>query len=206
VAVCPFSPTFIDDEGNETRFDIQSLILNGPKDRSFLPTEEFKSQFGLGSEIVIIGLFRNHFGTDRNIPIVRLGNISAQPGELIHTKYGREVKAYLVEARSISGLSGSPVLALPDNTVVAAKVFRGLSADVQLAALIGLMHGHFDIPNLNEDVVTDDSEPERSVHTGIGVVIPVEKIVETINNPELVALRKSAAETFREKGIRPRFA
>jgi hypothetical protein len=44
--------------------------------------------------------------------------------------------------------------------------------------------------NLNEDVVADQDDPQRSVHTGFGVVVPVEKIIETVKHPELVAMRK----------------
>jgi hypothetical protein len=47
--------------------------------------------------------------------------------------------------------------------------------------------------NLNEDVVADQDDPQRSVHTGFGVVVPVEKIIETVKHPELVAMRKAVA-------------
>ena len=43
-----------------------------------------------------------------NLPIVRLGAIAAMPGEYIKTDWGC-LRAYLIEARSIGGLSGSPV-------------------------------------------------------------------------------------------------
>jgi hypothetical protein len=57
------------------------------------------------------------------------------------------------------------------------------------------------VPNLNEDVVSDEDAPPRGVHTGIGVVVPVEKIVETINHPDLIAMRKEAVTRLRkEKG------
>ncbi|MGH6790497.1 MAG: hypothetical protein ACRECC_12555, partial [Pseudolabrys sp.] len=70
-----------------------------------------------------------------------------------------------------------------------------------------LMHGHFDVPNLNEDVVADDDEPERSVHTGIGVVVPLSKILETINHPDLVAMRKKIVKDLRESsGAKPDLA
>ena len=66
-------------------------------------------QFGLGEEVFILGLFRSHYGRERNIPIVKIGNISAMPEEPIHTDYCGFIYAYLIEARSIAGLSGSPV-------------------------------------------------------------------------------------------------
>jgi hypothetical protein len=62
------------------------------------------------------------------------------------------------------------------------------------------MHGHFDIKNLNEDVVIDTlGDATRGINTGIGVVIPVEKILETIDHPELVELRKKQADDHRKR-------
>jgi hypothetical protein len=67
--------------------------------------------------------------------------------------------------------------------------------------LLGLMHGHFDVENLTEDIVAEDADGGRGVHTGIGVVIPVEKIIETLNQPELIEeRRKAAAEHLKKQG------
>jgi len=108
------------------------------------------------------------------------------------------MKAYLVEARSIAGLSGSPVIVMPDSALMLAK---GLGGNwPQGAALLGLVHGHFDVPRLNEDVVTNEENPKGGVHTGIGLVVPIEKILETMHHPELVAIRKEIAERMRESG------
>src|SRR5262249_20043949 len=120
-------------------------------EHGFLPTDEFARQtIGLGAQIAIVGLFRSHYGKNRNVPIVRVGNISALPGEPVFTRYTGYISAYLVEARSISGLSGSPVFVFQNEAVMLAKTLNG-SAPKQQAALLGLMHGHFDVPNLNED-------------------------------------------------------
>jgi hypothetical protein len=119
------------------------------------------------------------------------------PGEPVRSRYGMYIRAYLVEARSIGGLSGSPVFAHADYTLELSKALSKEKQVGQRCALLGLMHGHFDIPNLNEDVVTDDENSKSGVHTGIGVVIPVGKIIETINHPDLVAMRKKAAELFK---------
>jgi hypothetical protein len=53
-------------------------------------------------------------GRKRNIPIVRTGNISMIPSEKvpgIQIRRGESVESevYLIEARSVGGLSGSPV-------------------------------------------------------------------------------------------------
>ena len=205
VAVCPIVLGLINEKtGEAVQMEVQSLALNGIG--SLLPDDLFRKQYmGRGGEIAIVGLFRSHFGQNRNIPIVRIGNISMLPEEPVKTEYAQYVKAYLVEARSIAGLSGSPVFALPDLTLELAKGLLKAKGGIgipfaQGAALLGLMHGHFDVPNLNEDVVTDENAPQRGIHTGIGVVIPVEKIIETVNHPELVSIRKKIVREHPERG------
>src|ERR1700733_1329755 len=177
--------------------------LNGP--RSFVPLGKTADDLiRPGADVAIIGLFRSHYGANRNIPIIRVGNIAANLGEPVYTAYAGYIQAYLIEARSISGLSGSPVFIVcsPELNVIAGIArARGqkLEASVGLG-ILGMMHGHFDVPNLNEDVVSDSEEPERGVHTGIGVVIPVQKVIETIQHPDLTEMRKETAKKLREKG------
>lgn len=68
-----------------------------------------ENEVGLGDEVFITGLFCHHYGSSRNIPIVRVGNIACLTEEKIYTKAYGEMDAYLIESRSIGGLSGSPV-------------------------------------------------------------------------------------------------
>jgi hypothetical protein len=171
--------------------DYRSLVLNGPL--SIVATIGVLTQFSVseGHDVLITGLFRSHFGEQRNIPIVRTGNIALMVGEKVFTSYCGYTDAYLIEARSISGLSGSPVFIVVDvrenGIVVSQKVY-----------LLGLMHGHFDVKNLAEDVVFDAGEG-GGINTGIGVVIPVEKILETIFQPEMNEMRKEAIAHHRKQ-------
>jgi hypothetical protein len=43
-------------------------------------------EVALGDEVIISGLFRHHVGTKRNIPIIRVGNLSALDEEKITTR------------------------------------------------------------------------------------------------------------------------
>ena len=55
------------------------------------------------------------------------------------------------------------------------------------------MHGHFDVEDLNLDVALDDAQNASSgIHSGIGVVIPVDKIIDTVMQPKLVTARLEA--------------
>ncbi|UGX92881.1 serine protease [Bradyrhizobium barranii subsp. barranii] len=100
IAVCSI------DFSVEEEFSV--VPLSGPKAVAATRDVMERLHMGLGDELVIAGLFRSHYGQHRNIPIIRIGNISMMPGEPIWTKIG-SLTAYLVETRSIGGLSGSPV-------------------------------------------------------------------------------------------------
>jgi hypothetical protein len=69
-------------------------------------TQEILRQLEVGpdDEVFITGLFAYHHGNQRNIPIVRVGNIACLNEEKIHTTDFAEIDAYLIEARSIGGL------------------------------------------------------------------------------------------------------
>jgi hypothetical protein len=69
-------------------------------------------KMGLGDEAFLVGRLVSHAGKQRNAPIARFGNISlmADPNELIQCE-GRKQEGFLVECRSLSGFSGSPVFA-----------------------------------------------------------------------------------------------
>ena len=152
---------------------------------------------GVGDEVFICGLFRQHAGRQQNVPIVRTGNIAAMPLEPVATKYCGDIDAYLIEARSIGGLSGSPVFVhFPPFRVVENVVTMIEEGDASFN-LLGLMHGHFDVQNMTEDVVNDDVEG-GGINSGIGVVVPAQKIFETIMQPELVAMREAIIEKIKK--------
>lgn len=137
-----------------------------------------KEGITLGDEVFLVGLFVRHSGTQRNIPIVRVGNIASMPEEPVQTKDFGLLDAYLVEARSIGGLSGSPVFVhLPGVRMVGSSLEVGR---IPKYYLLGLMHGHWDMPHMT----IDDFGDSEGVNTGIAVVVPSEKIAEMLNIPE----------------------
>jgi hypothetical protein len=150
---------------------------------------------GVGDDAFLTGLFVNHFGKQRNIPIVRVGNIAAMPSEPVQTRiFGTEVAidAYLLEARSIGGLSGSPVF-------VVTSGIRGNEIRVgPQFFLLGLMHGHWDANLSAADAVIPDGLRDEAVNMGIAIVIPVSKIMEVINHPDFLAQRKRYGEQIEE--------
>ena len=69
------------------------------------PSVATELNIGVGEEVFVTGLFAHHVGNHRNAPIVRIGNLAAYPEERIQTGEFGEIDAYLIEARSIGGLS-----------------------------------------------------------------------------------------------------
>jgi hypothetical protein len=161
---------------------------------------------GAGDEVFMVGLFNRMRGRSRNLPLVRIGNIAMIPddGELIPgIKIGNDrfvdAEAYLIEARSIGGLSGSPVFV--HTTVGAENSMRDhqgpfgqtssfLSGSI---SLLGLVNGHWDIhpEEKNNPDPRGGGKPE-AVNLGIAVVIPVKKIRDTLYHYELVESRRQA--------------
>jgi hypothetical protein len=97
---------------------ILKIGIDGDTDHVAWPVEHFVSEQSmqddgrkveLGDELFFAGLFWPHTGEQRNIPIVRIGNIAALRGEPVVNSYGKPMDSYLVESRSIGGLIGSPV-------------------------------------------------------------------------------------------------
>jgi hypothetical protein len=159
-------------------------------DYKVIPTERFltdsiiqKKQIGIGDEVVISGLFAKVTGSQRNIPIVRVGNIAMMPGERISTKYGK-IDAYLIEARSIGGISGSPVF-------VRETKFGGFGGFY----LLGSVWSHWDIPILKENEFLKYEDLVDKLNIGITPVVPAKKILEVLNHPELQEKRRQLDDT-----------
>ena len=98
--------------GSPDTFDITGCDLS-----QVLLTPQYveENDVSSGDEVFTLGLLTKHFGATKNIPITRIGNIAAMPDEPVDLgdAFGMQ-EVYLIESRSIGGLSGSPVfLATP---------------------------------------------------------------------------------------------
>jgi hypothetical protein len=150
----------------------------------------------IGDEVFITGLFTEAQGQSRNMPIIRHGNIAMFPEEQIQTELGY-ADVYLVEARSIGGISGSPAFVRPTITAPvkmadgSTRLFMGVDRD---SKLLGLMQGHWDIKESEINKAPIMHDHKRGVNLGIGIVVPAVKILETINQPALVKSRELSEE------------
>lgn len=64
---------------------------------------------GPGDDVFMVGRFFLHEGIQRNTPALRFGSISMMPNEPVRQPSGVEQESFIVEMRSHSGYSGSPV-------------------------------------------------------------------------------------------------
>lgn len=165
---------------------------------------EHEIQPHVGHQIYYIGLFTQHYGQERNLPIVRFGHISRMPSEL-KMKLPSDIEftetAYLVELQSWGGSSGSPVFFLYP-IMVEGRRQRQLSNGTDISVgvdllwvtgFMGLISGHYPI---RQQAVKTEYSPdiEMDLNTGIAVVTPAEAVRQLLMEKELVEQRKKIFE------------
>jgi|SRR5215831_1556610 len=144
-----------------------------------------------GDEVFIAGLFRRHYGRSRNVPVIRIGNIAMMPDEPIPSRIGEIEGAYLVEIRSIGGLSGSP-------TFVHYQIPQFRPPRFQWH-LIGMIHGHWDVP---KEAFTDFDDSNEQINMGMAIIIPINKVLEFLKtHPELKKRREDIIAEEKEKAL-----
>ncbi len=152
-------------------------------------------KIGLGEDVFMAGLFTRHIGQTANSPIVRIGTLAGMPTEKVETNRGL-VHAYLVETRSIAGLSGSPVfLHMAPLRVMGDGEVRQSRGKPHY--FLGVMQGHH-VTSDPIDVASPDDSTPGDMNTGIGVVIPAERVSEVIDLPVLREAREMIAEKMRK--------
>ncbi|HVZ61435.1 MAG TPA: hypothetical protein VG892_11690 [Terriglobales bacterium] len=170
VAVIPFTP--------HPKMDFVSIPIGMFATQEVIRTKNI----GIGDEVFMTGLFEPAQADKRIMPIVRHGNIALIAGEQIQTELGY-ADVYLVEARSIGGISGSPVFVRETITL---KGNCDDGSPIELSGvgdffLLGLMHGHWDIKESGMNKAMFEHDRKHGVNMGIGIVVPATKILETIN-------------------------
>ena len=179
--------------------------------RSMFLTDELikNAAIGAGDNVFMTGLFTRLKGK-RNTPIVRAGNIAAMPKERVTTSLcGKlvESEAYLTEMRSMGGISGSPVFARETIVTYDTRASQwGKNSQIPLfhvgpLYLLGLMHGQWTIrPEEQNKSDFRQSKPheDESIALGIAVVVPAKKILEILDQPELIEQRKELDRLERE--------
>jgi hypothetical protein len=142
------------------------------------------ARVGIGDEVFFTGLFSEHPGRDRVRPIVRFGNIAMMPEEPIKVDLtvASSIDAYLIEARSWGGHSGSPAFIFfpPYREGNSLTVTNSLPINT-----LGLVHGHHEIKQdllLRGDILEGDllGSARVPLNAGIASVVPAQKILDLL--------------------------
>lgn len=158
------------------------------------------SGMGVGDDAYIVGRFTSHEGKQRNLPTARFGAIAQMPYEIIHTDVGGQ-QAFLVEIRSISGYSGSPVFVrIPAHRYDRRTPgFLGPEFDAHLLLGVDCAHLHNYEPIVERDYLRAQTDLVVRANTGMAVVIPAWKLAELLSCEELKAMRESDRRQMHKK-------
>jgi hypothetical protein len=183
-------------------FDIFTVHINIFADDDRI--REFN--IGPGDEVFMPGLFTKITNTSQNVPIVRLGNLAMMPGERIPFANGM-VDAYLVESRSIGGLSGSPVfvretvqvrgvppnIAFNTNRHMLPKDLQVVMSGLGRIYFLGSMIGHWEAAT---GLLVSERE---AVNMGISPIVPAQKIKEILTQSGVLEMVKKVTEEIEAK-------
>ena len=138
---------------------------------------------GVGDDVFMLGRFISHGGIQQNQALARFGNIAMMPGEAVLDGRELRVEAFLVEMRSLSGFSGSPVF-----LYIGPGSYRGNGTMMPLySETIGLMgidtgHKAFTAPVRSRDAGLEEQQYEVEMNTGVAIVSPAWKIAELLDD------------------------
>jgi len=189
LAVCPIS--LDEDRGRyKYRFIQQSLFLN--------EESALDMRIGPGDDVHLVGRFINHEGKEKNLPSVRHGTVAQVPLEPVNLAGIPPQDAFLVEVRSISGFSGSPIMTVIPIQRVSEKL-RAQAGPTNTVAqfLLGVDCAHLRNCEWIEeyDQKTGESKPTDfyvATDTGMAVVIPAWKLNELLQHCEEAEMKRRA--------------
>ena len=150
-----------------------------------------KASIGVGDEITAIGVFTRFSYEDRHMPLVKTGNLAMLRAVHIPVKHFEPMEAYVAE---IDGLSGSPVWVRPTAYFKSAQNDGGeekpsvsFDGDTDVAFL-GLLHGRREVSK--RAMEGQNAQYTEDMISGMSIIVPAHKILEVINQEELVTMRK----------------
>lgn len=154
LAVCPIALPLAVYQNNALNWNLVQV-----------PKRWIDPETDIGEDVFMVGRFINHEGRQKNTPAVQFGNISMITDEPIVLDDGQEQECILVEMRSQSGYSGSPVfLARPEKGVYEPNSRNPFPAPIPYSHifLLGVNCAH--IPDYHPVLIPsrkDDEEDEE---------------------------------------------
>lgn len=174
-------------------------VLFQPFDASMMLTDKVRTELNvrLGEDVFLVGMFFHHQGKRHMLPVIRTGTLAANREEPVWDDGMQDdIDAYLIETRSIGGLSGSPVffypgthrwLLEPDGVTPESAIEQRPTA-----YWLGLIHGHWDV------LLSQGVKTER-MNTGMAMVVPAEKVIEVLKRDDFEAERSQARIEYEKR-------
>jgi hypothetical protein len=170
---------------------------------TFLSLEELRSiDVGPGDDTFTVGRFITHDGRERNLPIVRFGNIAMLPLEPIETENGNLQNVFLIESRTVQGYSGSPVfLSIPPwelresgRNTLRQSLGKNLGNP-------GDRLGDIKYYTRLLGIVTATLADRNGENTGMMAAVPAWELLELLNHDRLRRQRQVESEKWRKEGV-----
>lgn len=177
-------------------------------DQSMMLTPELQAHwdFGPGDEVFFIGRYIDHEGKAHNVPTVRSGIISAFPAEPINQHERKhDQETILVEARSLSGYSGSPVFVTPSAHIERADRHDGAPVVKAVTGgpcyLLGIDWGHHPWTEKVRDPMTRKPVQDGTYvrgNSGMMMIVPTSKLVSLLD----IDLFKNQRREYEERKVK----
>lgn len=173
---------------------------------------------GPGDDVYIVGRFISHDGKQRNQPFVQSGIISLMPTE-VETEWDEEdnptkkEELFLIEMRSLSGCSGSPVFFEFPMPYPSKRIKPEHRALTERRWLLGVDCGHFHTYEEVVEVVKQKGKKqernkryaptsyEAKTNAGQMMVVPAWKLKELLDHPRFATVRKQKTDEETQKKI-----
>jgi hypothetical protein len=157
---------------------------------------------GIGDDVFMIGRFLPTEHESISNPVMRFGNISLWPSRRItHPRTGLPEESFMVEMRSQSGFSGSPVFVCveagsmrPMRPPVPKSFLPYFKPIFQTVGFLGVDWGH--LPESKPQKQAQGAETSESL-TSMALVVPDNKLIELLDSPPLVEQRAAVRATRR---------
>lgn len=167
-----------------------------------------RENIGVGNCTYTIGLFRLLTGQKRNLPVCHMGSIAllpdderipvvdwTDPNPIVSQRRRIHVEAYLIEAQSMGGLSGSPVFVRSEISLDLKGLIRHgenrsppmICVGRSQVRLLGLWQGAWEA---SPDEVRAAQSNANVVPVGMGVVVPSTKIIELLERDDVKKRRE----------------
>jgi len=123
----------------------------------------------------------------------------------IAKRHNGHLDIYLMEVRSMGGLSGSPVFVRQPVSYGPAEVADHADWIYGVGGryfLLGMARSRWDKKESEMNSFSPQHDPKRGVNMGIGIITPAYKILEALNHPEFVKGRKAFEAAVRKRFVR----